>query len=108
MTSSYPPPHGGPVYAPDHPRATVALVLGILSLVLCQVLGPVAWVIGGNTLKEIDASGGGVGGRGQASAGRILGIIATALLCLSLVVLVLLAFIGDVAHTSFQGSSHNL
>ena len=84
MSASYPPPPPGP-YAPDHPRATLSLVLGILALVLCQVLGPFAWSIGGRAVREIDASGGQLGGRGAANAGRILGIIATVLLVVSVV-----------------------
>jgi hypothetical protein len=61
-------------------------VLGILGLVLCQVLSPFAWVIGGRAVREIDASRGTVGGRGSANAGRILGIVGTVLLAGALVV----------------------
>ena len=86
MTSYPPPPQGGPAYAPNHPQATLALVLGILSLVICGVLGPFAWVIGGKAVREIDASGGAVGGRGLAMAGKVCGIIATVLLILGVVV----------------------
>jgi|SRR5680860_1424396 len=67
-------------YAPDHPKATTALVLGILGVVVCQVLGPFAWVVGKKTVDEIDASHGQVGGRGAAQAGYILGIVGTVLL----------------------------
>ena len=41
-----PPPGGYPPSAPNHPQAITILVLGILSLVACQVLGPFAWVMG--------------------------------------------------------------
>ena len=88
-----PPPYGY-FQAPDHPRATLAMILGILSLVCCQLTGPFAWVIGGNAVKEIDASGGRLGGRGQAMAGKVLGIIGTVLLVLGIVYLVLLVAIG--------------
>lgn len=74
------PPQAPMQYAPDHPKATTVLVLGIVSLVLCQVVGPFAWSMGKSTLAEIDASNGRVGGRGAASAGYILGIISTILL----------------------------
>jgi hypothetical protein len=100
-----PPPGQGPGYAPDHPRATVALVLGILSLVLCQILGPVAWVIGGGAVREIDASGGTLGGRGSANAGRILGIIATVLLVLGIVAVVLLLVLGVSLNSTYNGSA---
>lgn len=88
----YPPPGypaQGPVqYAPDHPRATMSLVLGIIGIVACQVLGPVAWWMGRKTLEEIDASGGRYGGRGAAQAGYVMGVVGTVLLAIGLVVLV--------------------
>ena len=71
-------------YAPDHPRATTALVLGILGLVVCGLVAPFAWRIGKRTLDEIDGSHGQLGGRGTAQAGYVLGIIGTALLLLGL------------------------
>ena len=79
-------------YAPDHPRATLALVLGILGIVLCQVAAPFAWVIGKRTVAEIDASRGTVGGRGAAQAGYVLGIIGSILLILA--GLLLLLYLG--------------
>ena len=80
--SQYPPqfPYGPPVR--DHPQATTILVLGILSLVVCGVLGPFAWVMGSRALHDIDASQGSLGGRSSVNAGRICGIIATVLLVL--------------------------
>ena len=109
------PPYGQPTYgqpgygyggapgfapAPDHPRATTALVLGLVGLVgtfacgLPVLLGPVAWWIGAKARGEIDASPGRYGGRGQATAGMILGIITTVLLVLSLALLALLVFLA--------------
>lgn len=89
----YPPqPYPGyayPVAPPDHPRATTAMVLGILALVCCQLTGPFAWVIGARAVKEIDASGGRLGGRGQAVAGKVLGIVGTVLLVLVIAYFVL-------------------
>ncbi|MGQ4597117.1 DUF4190 domain-containing protein [Nocardia sp. R6R-6] len=102
-----PPPYGYPAYGaygppPDHPQATTILILGILSLVFCQFMGPFAWVMGKRALNEIDSSGGAIGGRGNVNAGYICGIIATVLLCLSLlfgvfflVLLVIGAFAGS-------------
>ena len=87
-----PPPGQPPVgygYAvPDHPQSTTAMILGIVGLVVCQVLAPFAWVTGKRTLDEIDASGGRLGGRGQAQAGYILGIIGTVILGLSVLLLI--------------------
>jgi len=92
-----PPPIGGPGYQPqrNHPRATTSLVLGILSLVICSILGPVALVMGRKAVKEIDASGGELGGRGQAQVGWILGLIATILLAISIVVVVIALAAGS-------------
>ena len=93
----YPPAQplqGGYGYlAPEHPKATTALVLGILGLVTCQIVSPFAWAIGKRTVTEIDASGGRLGGRSQAQAGSILGIVGTVLLALGLVFLVIYAVI---------------
>lgn len=35
-------------------NATLILVLGILSIVCLPILGPVAWIMGNNALKELD------------------------------------------------------
>jgi hypothetical protein len=77
-------------YAPDHPKATTSLVLGILGIVVCGLVAPFAWRIGKKTRDEIDASNGQLGGRGAAQAGYVLGLIGTILLALGLVLVVLL------------------
>lgn len=80
---------------PEASQATTILVLGIIGLILCQLLGPVAWVMGNNELKAIDAGRRPPENRGNANAGRILGIIATVLLGLGIVFLILaLGFVG--------------
>jgi hypothetical protein len=94
-----PPPGYGPV--PDHPKATTALVLGILGLVLCQLLAPVAWVVGKRSRDEIDASGGRYGGRGSAQAGYVMGVIGTILIVVTLLFVIAVFVIGGlVASTS--------
>lgn len=82
----YQPPYQ-PQYqlAPEHPQATTVLVLGILGLVLCGVIAPFAWSMGTRVLAEIDASGGMIGGRGSANAGRVMGIIGSVLLIMGVV-----------------------
>ncbi|WP_372733837.1 hypothetical protein [Nocardioides sp.] len=90
------PPYGAQI-PQDHPQATTVLILGILGLVTCQILGPVAWVMGNRVVAEIDAGNGAVGGRSNASIGRILGIVATVILGLSLlfvVAVLIIAFAG--------------
>jgi hypothetical protein len=83
-----PYPYGYPV-AQDHPKAVTAMVLGILGLVMCQLVSPFAWAMGKRTLAEIDASGGRLGGRGQAQTGFVLGIVGTVLLGVGLLFLVI-------------------
>jgi hypothetical protein len=94
----YGPPSGygqAPYSAPrEHPQATTILVLGILGLVLCQVLSVFAWVMGNRVVQEIDASGGQLGGRGMANAGRICGIVGSIMLGMSLVLLLLFLVVG--------------
>jgi hypothetical protein len=74
---------------PTDSQATLALVLGILSLFCCPVLGPVAIFIGNASRGRIQASGGSLGGGGLATAGFVLGIIGTVwLVILALIVVV--------------------
>jgi uncharacterized membrane protein YjgN (DUF898 family) len=91
-----PPPYGYAVQA-DHPQATTVLILGIVSIVVCGFVGPFAWVMGNRVVREIDASGGQYGGRSSANAGRIIGMIVTILLGISLLFVagvVIVALIG--------------
>lgn len=74
----------GPVQQ-EHPQGTVILVLGICSLVLCQLLGPVAWIMGNKAKAEVDASPGRYSNAGNITAGRVCGIIATVILILAVV-----------------------
>ncbi|NUR90210.1 MAG: DUF4190 domain-containing protein [Nonomuraea sp.] len=77
------PEYGAPYYGPppqSHPNGTTILVLGILSLVVCGIIGPFAWSMGNRALKEIDESGYPYDNRGSVQAGRVCGMIATILL----------------------------
>jgi hypothetical protein len=75
-------------------RATLVLVLGILGLIVCGLLGIVAWVMGNGDLKEMDAGTMDPSGRSTTNAGRICGIIATILMIIAVVVLGLLFGLG--------------
>lgn len=102
----YPPPGYGYPYPqlapppPKHGQATPAMVLGIISLaglfmcVVPVILAPVAWILGAKAVKEIDASPAAYSGRGEASAGKIMGIIGTVLLALALAGITILIVIG--------------
>lgn len=68
-------------------NGSTCLVMGILSLVLCPLLGPVAWSMSNGALSVLDryeAETGDISQRGLVVAGRICGIIGTVLLGLSL------------------------
>ena len=67
-------PAGNPV---EHPHATTVLVLGVLSMLCCGALGPIAWVMGKRALDQIELSGGTIGGRSQVLVGYVIGIIGT-------------------------------
>src|SRR3954470_20707687 len=74
----YPPPAGygqwGPPPQQTSTNATVALVLGICGFVVCPLVCSIlAIVFAGKAYEEIDRSGGRLGGRGMAQAGKILG-----------------------------------
>lgn len=94
MSTTPPPPPGyesfdSPAGATrPHPRGTLILVLGIASFFICGiVLGVVAFVMGNNALKEIDASPGAYSNRSVVNAGRICGAIGAAI-SLGLLILV--------------------
>lgn len=97
MSYSEPPPppqYGAPQYgapAPNHPRATLILVLGILSIPCCGLFtGIPAIIMGRNALTEIDAAPGQYAGRGQVNAGYICGIIGTVLSVVGIIVNIVL------------------
>ena len=87
------PPYGYPPRQ-DHPRALLAMILGILGLVVCGPIAPFAWWVGKKAVDEIDASGGQLGGRGMAKAGYIMGIIGTILLVIGVLVVAVMIPVG--------------
>src|SRR6476661_252433 len=112
------PPYGQPGYgygapAPaNHPSATTALVLsliGLAGIALCGgitlVLSPFAWRTGAKAVREIDANPGMYGGRDQANAGRIMGIIGTVLLAIGVVLLIGLIALAIVGTATSSGTS---
>ena len=80
--------------------AIPALVLGILGIVFCPLCGPFAWFLGRKAEGLVDASGGTLSGRGEATAGKILGIIACVLMVLGVIALIALIAVGSSIDTS--------
>jgi hypothetical protein len=105
---NYPPnQYGGPPYAvapPDHPQATLVLILGIVSVAVCGFVAPFAWVIGSRVVREIDASRGQLGGRTQAQVGRIIGIVYTCIMGVALAIGVLALVIVVIGAATSSGT----
>ena len=110
MTQQPPPPYGGPGHGyapqpPQHPQAVTVLVLGILGVVVCGLCGPFAWTMGSRVEREIAASGGAYCGATETTIGKILGIVATALLGLSVVIVGVFLLGGGLAALFSVGGS---
>lgn len=82
------------------PRAGTILVFGILSLVVCSILGPVAWVMGNEELRRIDSGQTSPEGRSNVQTGRILGIVTSVLLMVAVlfIVFALILVAGESSH----------
>jgi multisubunit Na+/H+ antiporter MnhB subunit len=74
-------------------RGSAVLVLGILGLIVCPILGIVAWVMGNNDLRQMAAGQMDVSGRGLTSAGRICGMISVILVCLNAVIAIVVVLV---------------
>jgi hypothetical protein len=76
MTIPSPPPLPPAAQAPTaSQQAITALVLGILSLVCCPLVGPVAWYMGNAEGKAIREGRAPAAGETLAKVGFILGIL---------------------------------
>jgi len=58
-------------------------VIGIISIICCQIAGPVAWYMGRQELNRIQAGVVSARDEGTTKAGMILGIISSILLILA-------------------------
>ena len=72
-------------------RGPVILVYGILGLVVCQLFGIAAWVMGNTDLDEMAAGRMDPIGRDMTKAGRICGMIAAGLLIFQVVLLIVVS-----------------
>ena len=89
----YPPAAPVPQMLKPH-RGTTVLVLGILGLVVCVICGIIAWVMGKNDLREMDAGIMDPSGRGTTNAGRICGMISVILACVGFAIWLILVIVG--------------
>jgi hypothetical protein len=81
----------------EHPQATLAFVLGLLSVLGLTILGPFGWYLGNKIVGEIDRDGRVYRNRGLAMAGKVLGIIGTVFLGLTVLGIILVIVIAIVA-----------
>jgi Domain of unknown function (DUF4190) len=96
-------PSGGFVAAPNHKDAVTSLVLGILSLVLCGfVTGIPAMILGRRAKREIQASGGALGGEGLATAGFVTGLVSTVIAGAAFVLVVGVFIFGGAVSSTFE------
>jgi len=104
MSDSVPPPPVVPPAGPPPPRpmqphrgATI-LVLGILGFFCCGIPGIIAWVMGNNDLRAMDAGRVDPSGRSITDAGRICGIVSVCLAILGALMWFLWVFFFAVAY----------
>lgn len=82
-------------------------MLGILSFVICGLLGIPAYIIGRRAEREVRASQGRLTGEGLAKAGWILGLISMILTVLVILLLIGLVALGTITSDStFNGSGY--
>ena len=81
-------------------RATLVLILGIVGLMCCMPVGIVAWVLGHQDLKDMNAGVMDPAGRGMTQAGKILGMISVILFVLGTILWVCLVAVGVLAAPS--------
>lgn len=96
----WPPPQPAPRPENKLGGATTALVLGLVALaggVVCGLpllVGPFAWVTGARARNEIDRYPGRWTNRSEATAGMVMGIVATVLVVLAVLLIALFLVIG--------------
>lgn len=86
-------------------KATIAVVVGVLGIVCCGLLAPVAWYLGNEEIKAIDAGRLSETNRGMAQVGKILGIIGSILLVLGLLWVL---FFGGMAFLGALTGGHGM
>ncbi len=78
-------------------RGTTVLVLGIIGIACCMICGIIAWVMGNNDLKEMDAGIMDPEGRGITQAGKICGMVSVGLQIIGLLIWIAVMILGVAA-----------
>ncbi len=84
------------------------MTLGILGIVLCFICGIIAWVMGKNDIRQMDAGTMDPAGRDLTQAGKICGMIAVALIALSAIFLALALALGVLGAAAGVGGAGGL
>ena len=95
-----------PASAQQSSKATTALVLGVLGIICCGLLAPVAWYMANEELKSIDAGRIADSNRGMAQVAKILGIIGTILLGLAILWVVLFGGMATIGALTGAGGNY--
>jgi hypothetical protein len=75
-------------------RGGLILTLGILGIVCCFICGIIAWVMGNNDIREIDAGRMDSSGRGLTQAGKICGMVGVILVIVGIVINIIFMLLG--------------
>ena len=89
-----PPGYGPPGYGGQPVNTTVPIVLGILGLVCCGICAPFAIIQANKGIAEVDRGMGSPSDRSTLNTARILGIIGSVLLVLSVLYVILMFALG--------------
>ncbi len=85
ILDSPPPPSYLPPPQSASTNAIVSLVLGVLGVICCGLLAPIAWYLGNQEIKAIQAGASPAAGEGIARAGMVLGIVGVVVLGMQLI-----------------------
>ena len=75
-------------------RGVMILIFGILGILCCFIFGIVAWVMGNNDIREMDAGLMDPEGKGLTQAGKICGIIGVVLAIIGIVIQLIMMMVG--------------
>jgi hypothetical protein len=83
-------------------RGGLILALGILGFVCCFICGIIAWVMGNNDIREMDAGRIDPSGRGLTQAGKICGMVSVLIQIVGFVLWLLIMLVLGVAAPSMR------
>ena len=93
MTTITAVPNAAPHSSSASARAYASLVLGILGLIVCTPLSPLAWYLGWAERRDIRAGTESPAGDEIATAGMVLGMVGTALMALVVLAVVVVGVV---------------